>query len=148
MTPAAGPAALEGILETVLYHKPGEAEAMLGLYRDLLGLPVVAEWEDGTALRVGSGLILLFDREALARRGGPIAEHGTSGPSHLALLAPPEDLEGWREGLRAAGLEIVHEQEWSAGRRSFYFCDPAGNLIEIAGGDIWPPAPARPGGGG
>jgi catechol 2,3-dioxygenase-like lactoylglutathione lyase family enzyme len=148
VTPAAAPAALEGVLETVHYHEPGEAEAMLDLYRDLLGLPVVAEWEDGTALRVGSGLILLFDREALARRSGPIAEHGTSGPSHLALLASPESYEGWREGVSAAGLEIVHEQQWSAGRRSFYFRDPAGNLIEIAGGDIWPAAPARPGDGG
>ncbi len=145
--PAAGPAALEGVLETVLYHEPGETEAMLELYRDLLGLQVVAEWEDGSALRVGSGLILLFDRVALARRSGPISEHGSSGASHVALLAPPGDYEGWREGLRATGLEIVHEQEWSAGRRSFYFRDPAGNLIEIAGGDIWPAA-AAPGGEG
>ena len=142
MTAAAGPAALEGILETVLYHEPGEAEAMLRLYRDLLGMPVVADWGDGTAVRVGSGLILLFDREGLADREGPIAGHGSRGPSHLALLASPEDYEGWREGLRAAGVEIVHEQEWASGRRSFYFRDPGGNLIEIAGGDIWPPAPA------
>jgi catechol 2,3-dioxygenase-like lactoylglutathione lyase family enzyme len=139
---AAGPAALEGILETVLYHEPDEAEPMLRLYRDLLGLPVVAGWEDGTALRVGAGLILLFDRRGLGRREGPIAEHGSSGPSHLALRATPETYEGWREGLRAAGVEIVHEQEWSDQRHSFYFRDPAGNLIEIAGGDIWPEAPA------
>ena len=118
---------------------------MLGLYRDLLGLPVVAGWEDGTALRVGGGLILLFDREKLARREGPIAGHGTIGASHLALLASPEDYEGWRDGLDDAGVEIVHEQEWSSRLRSFYFRDPGGNLIEITGGDIWPLAPTPSG---
>ncbi len=146
MSGAAGPAALQGILETVLYHEPAEAEEMLCFYRDVLGLPVVAGWEDGTALRVGAGLILLFDRKRLARREGPIAEHGTSGASHLALLASPTDYGEWRKRLAAAGVEIAHEQEWSEERRSFYFNDPAGNLIEIAGGDIWPPAPS-PGGG-
>ncbi len=141
MSAAAGPSALEGVLETALYHEPEEAEEMLRLYRDVLGMPVVASWEDGTALRVGAGLILLFDRERLARRGGPIAGHGTRGPSHLALLASSDDYETWREALGAAGVEIVHEQEWSDARHSLYFHDPAGNLIEIAGGDIWPPAP-------
>ena len=121
---------------------------MLGLYRDLLGLPVVAGWEDGTALRVGSGLILLFDRQRLAGREGPIAAHGTSGPSHIALLSSPEDYEAWRQRLSAAGVEIVHEQRWSGELDSFYFEDPAGNLIEIAGGDIWPGAPTSPEGGG
>ena len=145
MSAAAGPAALQGVLESVLYHEPGEAEEMLHFYRDTLGLPVVATWEDGTALRVGAGLILLFDRKGLEARAGPIAAHGTSGASHLALLASPEDYEAWREGLAAAGVEIVHEQEWSDRRHSFYFHDPGGNLIEIVGGDIWPPAPRAAG---
>ncbi len=142
MTATPRPAPLEGVLETALYHEPAEAEAMLHFYRNLLGLPVVAGWEDGTALRVGAGVILLFDRRKLAHREGPIAEHATTGPTHVALLASPDDYRGWRDRLGAAGVEVVHEQEWSGGRHSFYFRDPAGNLIEIVGGDIWPPAAA------
>ena len=52
--------------------------------------------------------------------------------------SPRSDYEGFSERLRDAGIEIIHEQEWREGRRSFYFRDPAGNLLEVAGGDIWP----------
>lgn len=138
---AGRPEALEGVLETVLYHEPAEAAEMLHLYRDVLGLEVVVESERVTALRVGSGVLLLFDRVRLAEREGPIADHGTTGSSHVALLAPADQYENWREVVGEAGFEPTHEERWSEGRRSFYFRDPAGNLIEIADGDIWPPAP-------
>lgn len=140
---SAVPDGLEGVLETVLYHESADAEAMIHLYRDLLGLPVVAEWEDGVALRIGAGVVLLFDRVKLARRDGPIADHSTTGPSHVAFLASSEGYEGWRSRLTEAGVDLLHEQEWSEGLRSLYFRDPAGNLIEVAGGDIWPRAPSE-----
>ena len=38
-----------------------------------------------------------------------------------------------------AGIEITHEEHWGDGVRSFNFADPAGNQIEIAEADIWPP---------
>ncbi len=143
MSAAARPSALEGVLETALYHEPEEAEEMLRLYRDVLGMPVVASWEDGTALRVGAGLILLFDRERLAGRGGPIAGHGTRGPSHLALLASARGLRDLARGPPSrGGRDRPRAGVERSARRSFYFRDPGGNLIEIAGGDIWPPAPA------
>jgi catechol 2,3-dioxygenase-like lactoylglutathione lyase family enzyme len=53
-------------------------------------------------------------------------------------LAPPEAYESWRARLRDEDVEITHEQEWNGGRRSFYFRDPAGNLLEVAESDIWP----------
>ena len=38
-----------------------------------------------------------------------------------------------RVRLRSStGIEVTHEHAWSEGRRSFYFKDPAGNLLEIA----------------
>ncbi len=132
---------LLGVLETVVYHEPAETEPMLHLYRDLLGLAVVAGWEDGTALRSGAGVVLLFDRALLAERDGPIADHLTTGATHVAFLASPQEYDTWKQRLRAGGVELTHEQEWPGGRRSFYFRDPAGNLIEIAGADIWPLAP-------
>ena len=132
---------LAGVLETSLYHDGGGREAVERFYGDLLGLPVVAGWPDGLAFRVGAGVLLLFDRDRLADRGGPVADHGTSGPGHACLLAGADDYEHWREQLEAAGVELVHDSAWSGGGRSFYFKDPAGNLLEIADRDIWPQRP-------
>jgi len=41
--------------------------------------------------------------------------------------------EAWKERV-AAEQEVT----WKSGVRSFYFRDPAGNLLEIAEGDLWP----------
>ncbi|MBW3608640.1 MAG: VOC family protein [Actinobacteria bacterium] len=129
---------LAGVLETVLYHDGGSRAAIERFYGDLLGLPAVADWGDGIAFRIGPGVLLLFDRERLAERGGAIADHGTSGPGHACLLAPAGEYERWREHLRRAGVAIVHDSTWGDSGRSFYFKDPAGNLLEIADRDIWP----------
>lgn len=126
------------MLETVLYCAAGERADVESFYAELLGLPAVARWDDGTAYRVGPGVLLVFDRDRLDRRQGPIAAHGTSGPGHACLLATEPDYERWRSRLEAAGVEVTHEHEWSRGTRSFYFNDPAGNLLEIANGDLWP----------
>jgi catechol 2,3-dioxygenase-like lactoylglutathione lyase family enzyme len=128
----------DAVLETALYHEPSEREAMEHFYAELLGLPVVARWPDGVALRVGAGVLLLFDRAGLARRDGPIADHGTTGPGHACLTATGDRYATARRRLADAGVEIVHEHDWDRGRRSFYFHDPAANLIEIADGDLWP----------
>jgi catechol 2,3-dioxygenase-like lactoylglutathione lyase family enzyme len=131
---------LAAVLETVLYHDSGAREDMERFYGDLLGLVAVSRWPDGVAFRVGDGVLLIFDRERLADRTGPIADHGTSGPDHACLRARGGAYEQLRERLAAGGVRIVHEQQWPGGGRSFYFKDPAGNLLEIADRDIWPPA--------
>jgi catechol 2,3-dioxygenase-like lactoylglutathione lyase family enzyme len=127
-----------GILETVLYCEADEREQVERFYSDLLGLQAVARWEDGTSYRVGSGVLLIFDLERLGQREDPISAHGSAGPGHACLLAGGGDYERWKERLEVDGVEIAHEHEWSEGMRSFYFRDPAGNLIEIASGDLWP----------
>lgn len=132
------PAPLSGVLETSLYHDAAVGPAVERFYGERLALPLVSRWPGGLAFRVGGGVLLLFERETTATREGPIADHGSAGPGHACLLATGADYEGWRERLAGAGVEITHEQEWRTGRRSFYFKDPAGNLLEIADGDIWP----------
>jgi catechol 2,3-dioxygenase-like lactoylglutathione lyase family enzyme len=129
---------LAGVLETTLYHDGGGREAIERFYGDVLGLPAVAGWEDGVAFRVGTGVLLLFDRDRLAERTGPIADHGATGPGHACLRSRAGEYEQWREHLESTGVEIVHDGDWGGGGRSFYFKDPAGNLLEIADRDIWP----------
>jgi catechol 2,3-dioxygenase-like lactoylglutathione lyase family enzyme len=135
------PERLAAVLETSLYHDAADGPAIESFYADLLGLAIVSRWPGGIALRLGPTLLLLFERETVADRDGPIADHGSSGPGHACLLAAGRSAyEGWRDRVAAAGIELTHEHEWEAGRRSFYFKDPAGNLLEIADGDIWPGA--------
>jgi catechol 2,3-dioxygenase-like lactoylglutathione lyase family enzyme len=125
------------VLETALYHDGRAREAVERFYAEVLGLAAVAGWDDGVAFRIGAGVLLVFDRGRLAKRSGVIAEHGASGAGHVCLLAGSGEYERWREHLQARGVEIVHDHDWDGGR-SFYFKDPAGNLLEIADSDIWP----------
>jgi catechol 2,3-dioxygenase-like lactoylglutathione lyase family enzyme len=126
-----------GLLETVLYHDGEVRDAVERFYGELLGLTAVARWEDGVAFRIGTGVLLVFDRGRLAERSGVIAEHGTSGPGHVCLQAGGGEYERWRDHIQAGGVEVIHDHDWGGGR-SFYFKDPAGNLVEIADSDIWP----------
>ena len=112
---------------------------MKRFYSEVLGLRAVSSWPGGDAYRIGSGVLLLFEREALAERQGPIARHGSTGPAHVCLLARGrDDYDGLKRRVVQAGVEVTHEQEWEGRRRSFYFNDPAANLLEIAEADIWP----------
>jgi catechol 2,3-dioxygenase-like lactoylglutathione lyase family enzyme len=129
---------LTGVLETSLYHSSAEAEAMDRFYAEVLGLAQIAGWGDGRAFRLGAGVVLLFDRDRIAEREEPIAAHGSAGPGHVCFTALEDEYDAWRERLLCAGVEITHEQDWPSGRRSLYFADPAGNLLEIADGDLWP----------
>ena len=60
-------------------------------YSEVLGLRAVSSWPGSYAYRIGCGVLLLFEREALAGRQEPIARHGSAGPAHVCLLARGTD---------------------------------------------------------
>jgi catechol 2,3-dioxygenase-like lactoylglutathione lyase family enzyme len=124
---------LSAILETVLYYAAPEEEEVERFYGDVLGLRSVGRWPDGFAFRLGDGLLLLFEAARTSSRDDEWARHGASGSVHTCFLAPPDQYEAWKERV-AAEQEVT----WKSGVRSFYFRDPAGNLLEIAEGDLWP----------
>jgi catechol 2,3-dioxygenase-like lactoylglutathione lyase family enzyme len=131
------PPTLEAVLETALYYRSSQHEQMTRFYTEVLGLRSVAGWNDGTAYRVGPGVLLLFDLEKLAQREEPISAHGAVGPGHACLVVSGDRYQEWKDRI-AAETTIDDEITWDSGFRSFYFRDPAGNLLEIADGDLWP----------
>jgi catechol 2,3-dioxygenase-like lactoylglutathione lyase family enzyme len=126
---------LAGVLETVVYCSTENEEETRRFYRDVLGLRPFDEHSYGH--RLPNGVFLLFNRDGSSVQEWP-PPHGATGPVHTCFLAAPGDYERWREELQTKGVEIVKEIEWERGTRSFYFEDPAGNLLEIAERDMWP----------
>ena len=128
---------VEGVLETVLYFE--DEEPTRAFYTEVLGFRVIGG-EPGREifLRAGRSVFLLFRASETRRPGGKVPPHGTTGVGHTCFLAPGAAYERWKEHLSARGVAVLQEVEWPRGR-SLYFHDPAGNVLEIAGDDIWPP---------
>jgi catechol 2,3-dioxygenase-like lactoylglutathione lyase family enzyme len=127
---------LAGVLETVVYCTTENEEETRRFYRDVLGLQPVRE--DSVAHRIGSGVLLLFNADESSVQDSPPAHGARDARVHTCLLAVPEEYDRWKEKLRNEGVEILQEIDWRQGPRSFYFEDPAGNVLEIAEGDMWP----------
>ena len=129
---------LAGILETVVYCTTDNEEETRRFYRDALGLRPVREGSAAHRLGSGvSGVFLLFNADESSVQDSPPA-HGATGGVHTCFLAAEGQYEGWKAHLEAHGVEITQEIEWPSGPRSFYFDDPAGNVLEIAEADMWP----------
>lgn len=131
-----------GVAEAALYvDELAEATAF---YRDVLGLPVSAAFEDASFLQTGErSTLILFDRQKLRTRVSQIPGHGAEGAGHVALAIPHEQMAAWRERLQAAGVAIEHEQDWPQGTHSLYFRDPAGNSLELIDERHYPAVSAR-----
>ena len=123
------------MLETVLYYGPGEEEALARFYGEVLGLQRVGR--EGLTFRVGQALLLLFDRERSMRQSTP-PPHGAVGSIHTCFVTAAESYETWKQRVVGHDVRILDEVEWDNGVTSFYLHDPAGNLLEIADGDLWP----------
>jgi catechol 2,3-dioxygenase-like lactoylglutathione lyase family enzyme len=126
---------LAGVLETVVYCATENEEETRRFYREVLGLRPFGEQRYGH--RLPNGVFLLFNRDESSVQDWP-PPHGALGSVHTCFLAREGDYERWKNELTGKGVEIVKEIEWERGPRSFYFEDPAGNLLEIAEGDMWP----------
>ena len=121
------------IAEAVLYVS--DLERAKRFYREVLGLPLTAQFADACFLQTGQhSTLILFDREALKTRQSVIPAHGADGQGHVAIAVPSEELDAWRRQLTNHGVEIEHEQTWPLGTRSIYFRDPDQNSIELIDG--------------
>ncbi len=131
---------IRGVLETSVYAT--DLDAAERFYASVLGLERIARAAGRHVFfRCGDAVFLIFNpdstRELAAASSGPVPGHGTRGPGHVAFRARASELQAWRERLERHGVAIEHEQSWPRGGESFYFRDPAGNLLEMATPEIW-----------
>ncbi len=116
------------IKETCLYiHDLQKAK---DFYHDLLGLPVIS-YVAGKHLflRVGESVLLLFNPEDSIQKTSPPAHFG-GGKQHFAFEIGTAYQDAKIE-IVGKGIEIIDEITWVSGKKSFYFNDPEGNVLEI-----------------
>jgi catechol 2,3-dioxygenase-like lactoylglutathione lyase family enzyme len=124
-----------GIFETVLYAE--DLNAAECFYHQVMGLEVLTRSELLRSFRCGHGVLLVFDPRQSSTPHREVPSHGTLGVGHIAFGARPEELEAWRERLRAAQVPIEAEVQWPQGGSSIYFRDPARNVVELAPPTLW-----------
>lgn len=131
-----GDLSIDGILETVVYCTSETEDATKHFYEHVLGLRPVGL--GGAGYRVTDRqMLLLFNVEQSSVQDDP-PPHGAPGKIHTCFLVDRGQYDAWKEHLSASGFEITRENTWKDGVVSFYFEDPAGNVLEIADGDLWP----------
>ena len=125
-----------GILETCLYVD--DLDAAEEFYTRVLGLPLVGK-EAGRHLffSCGQGMLLIFNPDKTLAADNEVPTHGARGPVHVAFAMRADEIDRWREHLRAHGVPIEQEVTWPHGGHSIYFRDPAGNSLELATPSLW-----------
>jgi catechol-2,3-dioxygenase len=121
-----------GLCELTLESR--DHHALAGFYRDVLGLPVLAEEDDRVWLACGTrsrlGLWSVGEKE-FGYRGG---QH-----VHFAFSVPHGELREIAQRLAERGMSARGPVEHEGGDQSLYFEDPEGNVVEgwdfFEGGD-------------
>ena len=131
---------LDRVLETVLYCRNENRDEVMQFYDDVLCLRENRLFSEKSGLyRLGATVLLVFNADETTVKQSPPAT-GTTGRAHTCFVVGPAQFEDWKQRVQRAGVEIIDEIEWAPPLkgRSFYFNDPAGNVLEIADRDIWP----------
>lgn len=117
------------IKETCLYVH--DLEQAKNFYHNILGLPIIHYQENKHLfLRAGSSVLLLFNPEDSKLKTSPPPHYG-GGHQHFAFEVNDEDYAKTKAELTKKGIEVIDEVTWQTGKKSFYFRDPEGNVLEI-----------------
>ena len=117
------------IKETCLYVN--DLAKAREFYHGILGMPVI-DYAEGKHLflRAGQSVLLLFNPEDSRKKKSPPA-HYASGKQHFAFEVDEAKYLECKDELARKGIGIIDEITWKSGKKSFYFHDPEGNVLEI-----------------
>jgi catechol 2,3-dioxygenase-like lactoylglutathione lyase family enzyme len=123
------------IKETCIYHR--DLEVMKAFYADLLGLDII-HYLPGKHIffRAGTSVLLCFNPDDSRIKKSPPG-HYAEGKYHFAFEVAPADYESHKAAIVQMKIRITDEVTWENGKKSFYFEDPAGNVLEIVPEGIW-----------
>jgi catechol 2,3-dioxygenase-like lactoylglutathione lyase family enzyme len=123
------------IKETCIYMR--DLESARHFYHELLGLPIIHQAKDKHIFfRAGSSVLLCFHPDDSRLKISPPA-HFSEGRYHFAFEIPGSEYEQHKEWIAQLGIRITDEVNWPNGSKSFYFEDPAGNVLEIVPEGVW-----------
>lgn len=117
------------IKETCLYVK--NLEEAKKFYEEVLQLPLIS-YLPGKHIffRAGQSVLLIFNPDDSQNKTSPPA-HYANGKQHFAFEVSEKDYPKAKEEIISKGIKITDEVTWKSGKKSFYFNDPAGNVLEI-----------------
>ena len=130
---------LDGILETIVYCDSFNEDKVRDFYEHVLGMRPIEGLPFAYRVGYSKHVFLVFNRDETSFQDAQPA-HGASGSVHSCFQAAPGTYDDWKNYLHSVGVSTRQEMTWGNGQRSFYFDDPAGNVLEIAEGDFWPDA--------
>lgn len=117
------------IKETCVYVK--DLESIFDFYSRTLGLPVISHVEGKHIFfRAGNSVLLFFNPDDSKAKKSPPPHYG-EGKQHFAFEVSDGDYEKAKDQIIQKGIPIIQEVTWKSGKKSFYFEDPAGNVLEI-----------------
>lgn len=125
------------IKETCLYVR--DLEQVKSFYEHTLGLSVIS-YLPGRHLffKAGSSVLLIFNPDDSSQKQSP-PPHYAHGKQHFAFEVATRDYEHTKQEIIQKGIRITEIVKWPLGGESFYFEDPAGNVLEIVPDkNIWP----------
>lgn len=123
------------IKETCFYAK--DLLAIKQFYHDLLGLPVITEIPEKLIFfRAGTSVLLCFN-PAYSKNQDTPPPHYAEGKPHFAFEVPADKYCDSKKELTQKGIKIDYEHIWPSGKKSAYFSDPEGNVLEIVPSGLW-----------
>lgn len=117
------------IKETCIYVD--DLEKIKSFYQETLKLDII-HYDEGKHLffRVGDSVLLFFNPNDSKTKSSPPG-HFATGKQHFAFEVPANEYDNTKEEILKKEILITDTVTWPSEAESFYFEDPAGNVIEI-----------------
>lgn len=123
------------IKETCLYIQ--DLDLAKAFYHKKLGFPVISQVaKSHIFFRAGTSVLLCFIPESSREKASP-PPHFAYGKQHIAFEVKSADYLLWKKKIVENEIEVIQEQTWKKGLKSFYFHDPEGHLLEIIPEGMW-----------